>query len=178
MCSELRVRKFQFSSVHSCAAHKPLIRPPVFSARSPYRAFLVMLIYANERQVLVCVLQSHVASLPWLPPPPPPAGVAHSSAFMPLPTPLQKSPIEQRKLPAADLVSAGMVCGRAVCTPALMCLEHVPSVLSRCWLGGRKGIRPVNKKLSYRRVTARCVLSVVILPITTQQCRNYLNDKS
>ena len=25
-----------------------------------------------------------------------------------------------------------------------------------------------NKKLSYRRVTARCVLSVVILPITTQ----------
>ena len=28
------------------------------------------------------------------------------------------------------------------------------------------------------RVTARCVLSVVILPITTQQCRNYLHDKS
>jgi len=36
----------------------------------------------------------------------------------------------------------------------------------------------VNKKLSYRRVTARCVLSVVILPIITQQCRNYLYDKS
>ena len=35
-----------------------------------------------------------------------------------------------------------------------------------------------NKKLSYRRVTARCVLSVVILPITKQQCRNYLYDKS
>ena len=35
-----------------------------------------------------------------------------------------------------------------------------------------------NKKLSYRRATARCVLSVVILPITTQQCRNYLYDKS
>ena len=35
-----------------------------------------------------------------------------------------------------------------------------------------------NKKLSYRRVTARCVLSVVILPITTQQCINYLYDKS
>jgi len=34
------------------------------------------------------------------------------------------------------------------------------------------------KKLSYRRVTARCVLSVVILPIATQQCRNYLYDKS
>jgi len=35
-----------------------------------------------------------------------------------------------------------------------------------------------HKKLSYRRVTARCVLSVVILPITTQQYRNYLYDKS
>jgi len=35
-----------------------------------------------------------------------------------------------------------------------------------------------NKKLSYRRVTARCVLSVVILPIATQQGRNYLYDKS
>ena len=35
-----------------------------------------------------------------------------------------------------------------------------------------------DKKLSYRRVTARCVLSVVILPITSQQCRNYLYDKS
>jgi len=32
-----------------------------------------------------------------------------------------------------------------------------------------------NKKLSYRRVTARCVLSLVILPNTTHQCRN---DKS
>jgi len=29
-----------------------------------------------------------------------------------------------------------------------------------------------DKKLSYRRVTARCVVSVEILPITTQQCRN------
>ena len=35
-----------------------------------------------------------------------------------------------------------------------------------------------NKKLSYRRVTARCVVSVVILPIATQQYRNYLHDKS
>jgi len=35
-----------------------------------------------------------------------------------------------------------------------------------------------NKKLRYHRVTARCILSVVILPITTQQCRNYLYDKS
>ena len=35
-----------------------------------------------------------------------------------------------------------------------------------------------DKKLSYYRETAWCVLSVVILPITTQQCRNYLYDKS
>jgi len=35
-----------------------------------------------------------------------------------------------------------------------------------------------NKKLSYRRVTARCALSVVILPIAMQQCRNYVYDKS
>ena len=40
------------------------------------------------------------------------------------------------------------------------------------------GIIKENKKLSYRRVTARCVLSVVILPIATQQYRNYLYDKS
>jgi len=36
------------------------------------------------------------------------------------------------------------------------------------------GGRYLNKKLSYRRVTTRCVLSEVILPIATQQCRNYL----
>ena len=57
-----------------------------------------------------------------------------------------------------------------------------------CWAPGacrcrsifptRTALRSKHKKLSYRRVTARCVLSVVILPITTQQCRNYLYDKS
>jgi len=31
-----------------------------------------------------------------------------------------------------------------------------------------------NKKLSYRRGTARCVVSVEILPVATQQCTNYL----
>ena len=36
----------------------------------------------------------------------------------------------------------------------------------------------VHKKLSYRRGTARCVMSIEILPIATQQCRNYLYDKS
>ena len=35
-----------------------------------------------------------------------------------------------------------------------------------------------NKKLSYRRGTARCVVSIEILPIATQQCKNYLYDKS
>jgi len=35
-----------------------------------------------------------------------------------------------------------------------------------------------NKKLSYRRGTARCVVSVEILPVATQQCINYLYDKS
>ena len=35
-----------------------------------------------------------------------------------------------------------------------------------------------NKKLSYRRGTARCIVSIKILPIATQQCRNYLYDKS
>ena len=35
-----------------------------------------------------------------------------------------------------------------------------------------------NKKLSYRRGTARCVVSAEILPIATQQCRNCLYDKS
>jgi len=36
----------------------------------------------------------------------------------------------------------------------------------------------IYKKLSYRRGTARCVVSIEILPIATQQCRNYLYDKS
>ena len=34
------------------------------------------------------------------------------------------------------------------------------------------------KKLSYRRGTARCVVSVEFLPTATQQCRNYLYDRS
>ena len=35
-----------------------------------------------------------------------------------------------------------------------------------------------DKKLSYRRGTARCVVSIENLPIATKQCRNYLYDKS
>ena len=34
------------------------------------------------------------------------------------------------------------------------------------------------KKLSYRRGTSRCVMSIEILPVATQQCRNHLYDKS
>jgi len=34
------------------------------------------------------------------------------------------------------------------------------------------------KKLSYRRGTARCIVSSELLPVATQQCRNYLYDKS
>jgi len=36
----------------------------------------------------------------------------------------------------------------------------------------------LDKKLSYRRGTAQCVVSVQILPIAMQQCINYLYDKS
>jgi len=36
----------------------------------------------------------------------------------------------------------------------------------------------LHKKLSYRRGTARRVVSIEILPVATQQCRNYLYDNS
>jgi len=36
----------------------------------------------------------------------------------------------------------------------------------------------IDKKLSYPRGTARSVVSVEILPVATQKCRNYLYDKS
>ena len=53
--------------------------------------------------------------------------------------------------------------------------EKHPAKRQKCFQRERGYL---HKKLSYRRVTARCVLSVVILPITMQQCRNYLYDKS
>jgi len=34
-----------------------------------------------------------------------------------------------------------------------------------------------HEKLSYRRGTARCVVSVEIVSVAVQQCRNYLYDK-
>ena len=39
-------------------------------------------------------------------------------------------------------------------------------------------VRSTDKKLSYRRGIARCVVSVEILATATQQCRYYLYDKS
>ena len=41
-----------------------------------------------------------------------------------------------------------------------------------------KPVAVMYKKLSYRRGTAQCIVSIEILPIATQQCRNYLYDKS
>ena len=44
---------------------------------------------------------------------------------------------------------------------------------------GRNGVRIFgNNKISYHRGTVRCVVSIEILPVATQQCRNYLYDKS
>ena len=45
-------------------------------------------------------------------------------------------------------------------------------------LCGRIGRRVAKAGSGYRRGTARCIVSVEILPIATQQCRNYLYDKS
>ena len=39
-------------------------------------------------------------------------------------------------------------------------------------------LKEENKKLSYRPGTVQCVVSVEVLPIAMQQCRNYLYDKS
>jgi len=47
--------------------------------------------------------------------------------------------------------------------------SHIRCALLRC---------AGYKKLSYRRGTARCVVSLEMLPTATQQCRNYLYDKS
>jgi len=48
------------------------------------------------------------------------------------------------------------------------CIVYTEANDDCCW----------DKKLSYRRGTTRCVVSVEILPTATQQCRNYLYDKS
>jgi len=65
-------------------------------------------------------------------------------------------------------------------------LVHVADKLTRSQLSATSGkctcsvlrYAGKDKKLSCRRGTARCVVSVKILPIAMQQCRNYLNDNS
>ena len=63
-------------------------------------------------------------------------------------------------------------------------LRNIDAVPRSC--SGRQAVKCIaplhcgtgDKKLSYRRGTARCVVSIEILPIATQQCRNYSYDKS
>ena len=56
-------------------------------------------------------------------------------------------------------------------------ITHVRTALSYIFQHSKKPAK-YNKKLSYRRGTARCVVLIEILPTATQQCRNYLYDKS
>ena len=65
--------------------------------------------------------------------------------------------------------------GGPVTGPGVRCKLLQPP---RCFLCSRMTSPVTDKKLSYRRGTARCVVSIEILPIATQQCRNYLYDKS
>jgi len=44
--------------------------------------------------------------------------------------------------------------------------------------GNDAALLTLHKKLNYHRGTARRVVSIDILPIAMQQCRNYLYDKS
>jgi len=90
--------------------------------------------------------------------------------------------------------NAAKICRCLEDTALIVAKGHVVAVIYRtnweakpdCSQGPNAGSRHVssttatitNKKLSYRRVTARCVVTVEILPIATQQCRNYLYDKS
>jgi len=57
---------------------------------------------------------------------------------------------------------------RTFAAPVCMCVTG----------GGALKTQVLDKKLSYHRGTARCVASIEFLPIATQQCRNYLYDKS
>jgi len=75
--------------------------------------------------------------------------------------------------------------GRAICpydpssnyTVVYVGKLFLHTLVTRLCIRGRY-LAANHKKLSYRRGTARCVVSVEILPIATQQCRNYLYDKS
>ena len=62
----------------------------------------------------------------------------------------------------------------------LLVIPHTASCLRICTCASVREIvhNNSNKKLSNRQGTARCTVLVEILPIATQQCRNYLYDKS
>ena len=60
--------------------------------------------------------------------------------------------------------------------PRRSCDQHLRVRSSSAAL--RRRSATFYKKLSYRRGTARCVVSVEFLPTATQQCRNYLYDRS
>jgi len=68
-------------------------------------------------------------------------------------------------------------CKRTVCRPDPTS-EYVCFCAEVFIVNWRADLRKYNKKLRYRRGTARCVVSVEILPIAKQQCRKYLDDKS
>ena len=71
-----------------------------------------------------------------------------------------------------DITTPGPIQFLLLSFPFLSCsLDHYVSVDNSIQLN-------TVKKFSYRRGTSRCVVSVKILPIATQQCRNYLYDKS
>jgi len=84
-------------------------------------------------------------------------------------------------LPSLILITVLIFPGCCCCCCCCMC--NLARVDSRRQKRSARSIDNVStptpdKKLSYRRGTARCVLSVEILPTATQQCRNYLYYKS
>ena len=63
-------------------------------------------------------------------------------------------------------------------TGSFQCCRLTALLLWYQWKPHKTVVHCINKKLSYRQRTARCVMSVEILPVATQQSRNYLYDKS
>ena len=62
--------------------------------------------------------------------------------------------------------------------PRRSCDQHLRVRSSSATSALRRRSATFHKKLSYRRGTARCVVSVEFLPTTTQQCKNYLYNRS
>jgi len=62
-------------------------------------------------------------------------------------------------------------------TPLPYCIQHT-GMISLQPPPMKDKFRFKYKKHSYRWGTGRCVVSVEILPVTTQHCRNYSYDKS